>query len=132
MPAFLILLAAVFFSSLFATSNAHPAETQDFKDKTVRFIVGYSPGGSFDLYTRVIARHFSKHLPGHPTAVVDNMTGAGGIIAANHLFNVAKPDGLTKSTSWRQRAWAARSVRMMEPNFNSISAPMMQPASGSS
>jgi tripartite-type tricarboxylate transporter receptor subunit TctC len=75
---------------------------QDFyKDKTVRFIVGYSPGGSFDLYTRVIARHFSKHVPGNPTTVVENMTGAGGIIAANHLFNRAKPDGLTIG------AWAA-------------------------
>lgn len=79
-----------------------PALAQDFyKDKTVRFIVGYSPGGSFDLYTRVIARHFSKHLPGNPTTIVENMTGAGGIIAANHLFNRAAPDGLTIG------AWAA-------------------------
>jgi tripartite-type tricarboxylate transporter receptor subunit TctC len=78
------------------------AQAQDFyKDKTVRFIVGYSPGGSFDLYTRVIARHFSKHIPGNPTAIVENMTGAGGIIAANNLYNVAKPDGLTIG------AWAA-------------------------
>ncbi|HXG51172.1 MAG TPA: tripartite tricarboxylate transporter substrate-binding protein [candidate division Zixibacteria bacterium] len=72
-----------------------------FKDKVIHFIVGYSPGGSFDLYTRVIARHFSKHVPGNPTTVVENMTGAGGIIAANHLFNRAKPDGLTIG------AWAA-------------------------
>ena len=79
-----------------------PALAQDFyKDKTVRFIVGYSPGGSFDLYTRVIARHFSKHVPGNPTTIVENMTGAGGIIAANHLYNVAKPDGLVIG------AWAA-------------------------
>jgi tripartite-type tricarboxylate transporter receptor subunit TctC len=78
------------------------AQAQDFyKDKTVRFIVGYSPGGSFDLYTRVIARHFSKHIPGNPTAIVENITGAGGIIAANNLYNVAKPDGLTIG------AWAA-------------------------
>jgi tripartite-type tricarboxylate transporter receptor subunit TctC len=81
------------------TSAAH---AQDFyKDKTIRFIVGYSPGGSFDLYTRVIARYFSKHVPGNPTAVVENMTGAGGIIAANHLFNRVAPDGLTIG------AWAA-------------------------
>lgn len=72
-----------------------------FKDKTVRFIVGYSPGGSFDLYTRVIGRHFSKHVPGNPTVIVENMTGAGGIIAANHLYNRAAPDGLTIG------AWAA-------------------------
>jgi tripartite-type tricarboxylate transporter receptor subunit TctC len=93
---------AVLLAALFAAVDAQPAAAQDFyKDKTVRFIVGYSPGGSFDLYTRVIARHFGKHLPGNPTTVVENMTGAGGIIAANHLFNVAKPDGLTIG------AWAA-------------------------
>jgi tripartite-type tricarboxylate transporter receptor subunit TctC len=93
---------AVFFATVLAVINPQAVEAQDFfKDKTVRFIVGYSPGGSFDLYTRVIARHFGKHLPGAPAAVVDNMTGAGGIIAANHLFNVAKPDGLTIG------AWAA-------------------------
>jgi tripartite-type tricarboxylate transporter receptor subunit TctC len=77
------------------------AQSEFFKDKTIRFIVGYSAGGSFDLYTRVIARHFSKHVPGNPTTVVENMTGAGGIIAANHLYNIAKPDGLTIG------AWAA-------------------------
>jgi tripartite-type tricarboxylate transporter receptor subunit TctC len=78
-----------------------PAQAQEFyKDKTIRFIVGYSAGGSFDLYTRVIARHFSKHIPG-PTTLVENMTGASGIIAANHLYNIAKPDGLTIG------AWAA-------------------------
>jgi tripartite-type tricarboxylate transporter receptor subunit TctC len=79
-----------------------PAGAQDFyKDKTIRFIVGYSAGGSFDLYTRVIARHFSKHVPGNPTTLVENMTGASGIIAANHLYNIAKPDGLSIG------AWAA-------------------------
>jgi tripartite-type tricarboxylate transporter receptor subunit TctC len=79
-----------------------PAEAQDYyKDKTIRFIVGYSPGGLFDLYTRAIARHFPKHVAGHPTTAVENMTGAGGIIAANHLYNRAAPDGLTIG------AWAA-------------------------
>jgi tripartite-type tricarboxylate transporter receptor subunit TctC len=85
-----------------AVINPQPSQAQDFyKDKTIRFIVGYSAGGSFDLYTRVIARHFSKHVPGNPATLVENMTGAGGIIAANHLYNIAKPDGLTIG------AWAA-------------------------
>jgi tripartite-type tricarboxylate transporter receptor subunit TctC len=75
---------------------AAPARAQDFyKDKTLNFIVGYSPGGTYDQYTRLIARHISKYLPGRATAVVENMPGAGGIIAANHLYNRAKPDGLT-------------------------------------
>jgi tripartite-type tricarboxylate transporter receptor subunit TctC len=91
-------LVIMFMSGAFEATT----QAQDFyKDKTVRFIVGYSPGGSFDLYTRVIARHFPKHIPGNPTTIVENMTGAGGIIAANNLYNIAKPDGLTIG------AWAA-------------------------
>ena len=83
-------------------SNSSEVNAQEFfKDKVITFIVGYSAGGSFDLYTRTIARHFSKHIPGNPTVVVDNMPGASGLIAANHLYNRAKPDGLTIG------AWAA-------------------------
>lgn len=95
-------LAVIIVAAVWAAASPMPVRAQDFyKDKTVRFIVGYSPGGSFDLYTRVIARHFSKHVPGNPTTIVENMTGAGGIIAANNLYNIAKPDGLTIG------AWAA-------------------------
>ncbi|MFQ5853588.1 MAG: Bug family tripartite tricarboxylate transporter substrate binding protein, partial [Candidatus Binatia bacterium] len=68
---------------------------EPFKGKNLRFIVAYSPGGGFDTYTRAIARHISKHIPGHPTTLVQNMTGAGGFIAANYMYNKAKPDGLT-------------------------------------
>jgi tripartite-type tricarboxylate transporter receptor subunit TctC len=72
------------------------AEAQDvYRDKTLTFIVGYSPGGTYDQYTRLIARHIGKYLPGNPTRIVENMPGAGGIITANHLYNRAKPDGLT-------------------------------------
>ena len=78
------------------------AQAEDFyKDKIITFIVGYSPGGTYDQYTRLIARHISKHLPGSPRTVVENMPGAGGMIAANHLYNRVKPDGLTVA------AWAA-------------------------
>ncbi len=66
-----------------------------FKGKTIRFVVGFSPGGGFDTYTRLIARHFGKHVPGNPRTVVQNRTGAGSLIAANYLYNRAKPDGLT-------------------------------------
>jgi tripartite-type tricarboxylate transporter receptor subunit TctC len=78
------------------------ASAQEFyKDKTLTFIVGYSPGGTYDQYTRLIARHIGRHVPGNPSRIVENMTGAGGIIAANHLYNRVKPDGLTIG------AWAA-------------------------
>ena len=66
-----------------------------YEGKAIRVIVGTSPGGGYDTYTRLIARHFSKYIPGNPTIIVDNMPGAGGLVAANHLFKVAKPDGLT-------------------------------------
>ena len=78
------------------------APAQDiYRDKTLTFIVGYSPGGTYDQYTRLIARHISKYLPGNPSRIVENMPGAGGIIAANHLYNRVKPDGLTVA------AWAS-------------------------
>jgi tripartite-type tricarboxylate transporter receptor subunit TctC len=83
--------------------SAAPALAQEsfYAGKTVRVVVGYSAGGSFDLYSRMIARHMNKYLPGNPTMIVENMTGAGGIIAANYLYKQAKPDGLTIG------AWAA-------------------------
>jgi tripartite-type tricarboxylate transporter receptor subunit TctC len=76
--------------------EAGHATTHDFyRGKVVRIFVGLAAGGGFDTYARVIGRHLGKHIPGHPTIVVENMVGAGGLIAANHLYKVAKPDGLT-------------------------------------
>ena len=95
-----LLLAATALYLFFGTAGINHAQDY-YKGKTIHFIVGYSAGGSFDLYTRVIARHIGKHIPGNPTTVVENMTGAGGVIAANHIYNRAKPDGLTVG------AWAA-------------------------
>lgn len=77
----------------FATSYGF-AQEPFYKDKVVRIIVGFSPGGGFDTYSRVIARHIGKHIPGNPTVIVENMTGAGSLVAANHVYKVAKPDGL--------------------------------------
>jgi len=66
-----------------------------YKGKTVRLIVGGSAGGGFDTYSRVMARHMGKHIPGNPALLVENMTGAGTLIAAKYLHSSAKPDGLT-------------------------------------
>jgi tripartite-type tricarboxylate transporter receptor subunit TctC len=71
------------------------AQEPFYKGKTIRLIVGLAPGGGYDLYSRVIARHLGKHIPGNPTIVVENMAGAGSVIAANHMYKAAKPDGLT-------------------------------------
>src|SRR5262249_30675987 len=70
-------------------------EGEFYRDKTVRIIVGTSVGGGFDLYARTLARHLTKHIPGRPTIIVENMSGGGGLVAANHIYRVAKPDGLT-------------------------------------
>src|SRR5262249_31939034 len=73
-----------------------PAAAHDFyKDKTVRIVVGFTAGGGFDAYSRAIARHMGRHIPGHPTIIVENMPGAGSLISANYLGKIAKPDGLT-------------------------------------
>jgi tripartite-type tricarboxylate transporter receptor subunit TctC len=66
-----------------------------YEGKTIRLIVGFSAGGGFDTYSRLIGRHLSKHIPGSPAIVVENMTGAASLVAANHVYKVAKPDGLT-------------------------------------
>jgi tripartite-type tricarboxylate transporter receptor subunit TctC len=66
-----------------------------YEGKTIKIIVGFSAGGGFDTYSRLIGRHLSKHIPGRPAIVVENMTGAASLVAANHVYNVAKPDGLT-------------------------------------
>src|SRR5260370_38977916 len=71
------------------------AQPRFFEGKTVRIVVGFSAGGGYDTYSRVIARHLGRHVPGKPTVIVENMPGAGSLIAANHLYKVAKPEGLT-------------------------------------
>lgn len=71
------------------------AQEPFYKGKTVRLVVGFSPGGGFDVYSRTISRHIGRHIPGSPNVLVENMTGAGSLIAANHIYKVAKPDGLT-------------------------------------
>jgi tripartite-type tricarboxylate transporter receptor subunit TctC len=89
---FLLLATALLSGLVLATG----AVAEDFyKGKTIRIVVGFSAGGGFDTYARAIARHMVKHIPGEPAIVVENMTGAGSLIAANHVYKVAKPDGLT-------------------------------------
>lgn len=71
------------------------AQPRFFEGKTIRIVVGFSAGGGFDTYSRAIARHLGKHLPGNPSVLVENMPGAASLIAANHGYKVARPDGLT-------------------------------------
>lgn len=89
-------LLAFSLASIFATQSASIfAQDNYYKGKTIRLIVGLAPGGGFDTYSRVIARHIGKHIPGNPTTVVDNMPGAASLLAANYVYKAAKPDGFT-------------------------------------
>src|SRR5687767_7090314 len=89
------LLAVAVLLALVAVAIPAAAQQRFFEGKTIRIVVGFSAGGGYDTYSRVIARHLGRHLPGKPTVIVENMPGAGSLIAANHLYKVAKPDGLT-------------------------------------
>jgi tripartite-type tricarboxylate transporter receptor subunit TctC len=91
-----LLLAGAFFLA-WATGPAS-AQEHFYKGKTIRIIVGFGAGGGFDAYARSLSRHMSKHIPGNPTLIVENMTGAGSLVAANHLYKIARPDGLTFGT----------------------------------
>ena len=66
-----------------------------YEGKVMRIVVGFSPGGGYDRMARLLAKYLPRHIPGNPTIIVENMGGASSIIAANYLYNIAKPDGLT-------------------------------------
>jgi len=86
-----VLMAGLYFVA------AWPARADDvaefYKGKRVNLIVSYGPGGGYDVYGRVVARHIGRHIPGNPGIVVQNMPGAGSLRGANYLYNVAPKDG---------------------------------------
>src|SRR6266581_729730 len=81
--------------TMLSASVASAQEDEFYRGKTISIIIPIGPGGAYDAYARLIARHFGKHLPGNPTIIARNMPGAGGVIASNHLYNVAPQDGTT-------------------------------------
>ena len=91
----MLAVAAGCGMALAATAmQAGAASVADFyRGKTITLFVGYGPGGGFDVIGRLVARHFSKHMPGAPAVVVQNMPGAGSLAAANYIYNVAPKDG---------------------------------------
>jgi tripartite-type tricarboxylate transporter receptor subunit TctC len=123
-----IVFAAVSVSLAFLLMRSDQVQANDFyQGKTIRFIVGFSPGGGYDSYTRTIARHIGKHIPGKPGTVVENMTGAGSILAANHMYNKVEPDGLTVGV-WNSHnvfndAMGDKSIRLDGRKVGWIGAP---------
>jgi tripartite-type tricarboxylate transporter receptor subunit TctC len=86
-----IWAAVVATAASFATEAS--AEDNFYAGKIVQVVVGYTPGGGFDLYARALARYLGRHIPGNPTVVVQNMPGAGSLRAANYIYNAAPADG---------------------------------------
>jgi len=103
-----------------------------YEGKNLTIIVGYSPGGGYDRLSRVIAKHLPRYIPGKPTVLVQNMPGAGSIIAANHVFNLAKPDGLTIGIFNRGMAFAqllkAEGIRFDLKKFNWVGSAAVETA----
>ena len=98
-----------------------------YKDKVIRIIVATATGGGYDLYTRTMARHLRKYIPGEPTIAVENMPGAGHLIGANYVYRVAKPDGLTMGhfigTLFLQQLLGKPGVEFDGVKFNFIGVP---------
>jgi len=119
---------AVVAGLVFLATASVQSSTHDFyKSKTIRFVVGLAPGGGYDLSARTVGRHMGKHIPGNPTIVVENMTGAGSLIAANYTYNSAKSDGLFvgiwNSALVLRQALGDKAMRFDARKFGWIGAP---------
>ena len=89
---------ATTFASLIATAPAKAADEDFFKGKTITIYIGFSPGGTYDLFGRMVGRFIGKHIPGNPTVVASNMPGAGSFTASNWLYRIAPKDGTALGT----------------------------------
>jgi tripartite-type tricarboxylate transporter receptor subunit TctC len=95
MAAVAFVLAAFICLSLSAGVRGASAQETFYKGKSIRLIVGSTSGGFYDRWARFFAKYMPKYIAGNPEIIVQNMPGAGSLVAANHVYNVAKPDGLT-------------------------------------
>src|SRR5215510_15760001 len=92
-----IAVVAVALASLLgaAQSGSAHAQADFFRGKTLTMLIGYTSGGGYDLYARVLSKHMGRHIPGNPSIVPQNMPGAGSLRLANFLYNAAAKDGMT-------------------------------------
>jgi tripartite-type tricarboxylate transporter receptor subunit TctC len=122
-------LRAITIVALAGLGTASGAAANEFyAGKTIRVTVGLAPGGGYDTYARAVARHIGKHIPGNPSFVVDNMLGAGSLIAANYTYNKADRDGtfigVWNSAYILYQALGDRAVRLDGRKLNWIGAPI--------
>ena len=89
-----ILLSLLSLPVVLCQSSVY-AQEPFYKGKSIKIVVGFTAGGFYDRWARLVARHINKHIPGTPDMIVQNMPGAGSVIATNYVYGVAQPDGLT-------------------------------------
>ena len=107
-----LVATTVCFGASLPSFAQTPAEF--YKGKNVEMLVGYSTGGAYDLYARMIAKHLGKHIPGNPTVVVKNVDGAGSLRLTNSLYNALPKDGTVIAAIGRGTAF--------DPLFGSTAA----------
>ena len=109
-----------------ATVAAQPAD-EFYKGKQIRIVVGSTAGGDYDVWARLLARHWPRHIPGNPNVIVENMPGAGTLVSTNHVYNVAPRDGTVIGMPSRSMPAAAvmkvANVRFDPVKFNWIGSP---------
>jgi tripartite-type tricarboxylate transporter receptor subunit TctC len=121
-------LSTSFFAGLAvfaAAGSAHAQSVADFyKGKTVTIYIAFSPGGTYDLFGRMVARHIGKHIPGNPNVIGSNMPGAGGLTATNFMFRAAPRDGTALSITTQniaiEEALKNKAVQYKSTEFNWI------------
>jgi tripartite-type tricarboxylate transporter receptor subunit TctC len=111
-----------------AAPAADPAVADFYRGKTVKIIVGYAPGGLYDIFSRLAAKHLPKFLPGSPTVVVENRPGAGSLLAAGSLYNTEPKDGTAlgvfSESSALQEALGGPGIQFESTKFNWIGSPL--------
>lgn len=123
-----LLRYLVIIAVSFLLTTPASAQSDFFRGKQIKIVVGFSPGGIVDLWARLFAIYYGKFIPGNPTLVVQNLPGGGSMIAANQLYNIAKPDGLTlamlSSGLFFDQLLGAKEVRFDWAKYGWIGSPV--------
>jgi tripartite-type tricarboxylate transporter receptor subunit TctC len=126
-------MAVVALAAMSAFTATYGQSVEEFyKDRRIKYILGSAGGGGYDVYTRTITKYMGKHIPGNPTFVIQNMPGAGGVVAANYLYNVSPRDGSELGMTGRASAIeplmnpADKSAKFVATKFNWIGTPQQE------
>jgi tripartite-type tricarboxylate transporter receptor subunit TctC len=122
----------VFFYCLWSPGLLTRLQAQEtyYKGKTIKIVVGFTPGGFYDRWARLFSRYMPKYIPGSPEIVVQNMPGGGSLVAANYVYSVAKPDGLTMGmaqyTAYIDQLVGRKEVQFDVRKFSWIGSPVTE------